>query len=161
MNPDEKKDCLIVALPDAATAAVAACAFGAGSGALTTMDTRSDLPGFATLVAVTVTTVSAVTFGARYRPELVIVPAVADHRTATFGVFFIRAVNCKVCDDTTEAMSGVILTATDELAAWPMLKLDTNVNASASTANTRGDWDLMTSNLQILFRNTREAARTN
>jgi hypothetical protein len=79
------------------------------------------------------------------------VPALADHCTATFGVFFIRAVNCRVSEDTKVEMSGVILTATDELTAWLRQKLDTNVTASASTAFTRGKCDLITNNLQIVL----------
>jgi len=46
------------------------------------------------------------------------VPAEADHFTATFEVFFIRAVNCRDWADVTVEVSDVILTATEELAAW-------------------------------------------
>jgi len=52
----------------------------------------------------------------------------------------------------------VIRTATDESTAWPRQKPDTNVKASASAAYTRGECNLMTNNLQNLFRNTREVA---
>jgi hypothetical protein len=64
-----------------------------------------------------------------------------------------RAVNCRVSEDTTAELSEVILTVTDELTAWPRQKLDTNVKASASTAYTRGECDLMINNLDF-FRNT-------
>jgi hypothetical protein len=87
------------------------------------------------------------------------VPAVADHRTATFGVFFTRAVNCRVSEDTIVEMSGVIWTATDELTAWLRQKLDTNVNASASSAYTRGECDFMKNIPPNCFRNTGESAK--
>ena len=75
-----------------------------------------DLVGSATLVAVTVALVLALTVGAVYRPVFEIVPGEADQVTATFDVLLTRAVNCAVAAEDTVAVAGVTVTAT--LAAF-------------------------------------------
>lgn len=61
---------------------------------LTAMDALAFLEVFAELVAVTVTLVAALTFGAVKRPVLETVPADADQVTAALVVPSTVAVNC-------------------------------------------------------------------
>ncbi len=60
------------------------------------MEAVADLVGSATLVALTVTVVFAVTVGAVNSPELEIVPAEADQITEVFVIPVTVAVNCLV-----------------------------------------------------------------
>jgi hypothetical protein len=85
------------------------------------------------------------------------VPAEADHLTPTLAVFLTRAVNCTDWEDATEALSGVMLTAMDELEACARERL--GLNASARSAHIRGECFLMIKSLQNYFLNFRKAAR--
>ena len=70
------------------------------------------LVGSATLVAVTVTVVFAVTVGALNSPVVLTVPAVADHVTAVLLVFVTWAENCWLPPETTVAVVGETETLT-------------------------------------------------
>jgi hypothetical protein len=63
---------------------------------LTVTEERADLVASATLVAVMVTVVEAVTWGAVNMPPLLMVPPLAVQRTPVFEVFLTLAVNCWV-----------------------------------------------------------------
>jgi hypothetical protein len=67
----------------------------------------------ATLVAVTVAFVFALTLGAVYKPLLLIVPVEAAQVTATFDVLVTEAVNCSVPDEVTLTLAGVTVTPTE------------------------------------------------
>jgi hypothetical protein len=82
-----------------------------GTGAFTVTAALADFVESATLVAVTVTVLSAVTVGAVKSPALVIVPAVAVHVTPVFPVFSTCAVNCCMAPELTVAVVGETVTA--------------------------------------------------
>jgi hypothetical protein len=82
------------------------------AGAFTVTVALAYLVGSATLVAVTVTVVIAVTAGALNNPVLLTVPAVADHVTAVLLVFVTWAENCWLPPETTVAVVGETETLT-------------------------------------------------
>jgi hypothetical protein len=83
---------------------------------LTVTEERADLVVSAVLVAVMVTVVEAVTWGAVNIPPLLIVPAVVVQTTPEFEVFFTVAVNCWLPDERRldEVGETVTLTAAGE-----------------------------------------------
>ena len=76
--------------------------------------------GSATLVAITVTVVLLVAFGAVNRPALETVPPLADQVTAVLVVPSTVAKNCCVCPDWSVALVGVTDTLTLEPEALAM-----------------------------------------
>ena len=82
----------------------------AGTGAFTVTDAVADLLASAALTALMVTEVSVVTVGAVNSPELLMLPAVADHVTAVFDVFVTCAENCCVPLEDTVAIVGETVT---------------------------------------------------
>ncbi len=72
----------------------------------TSTDARTAKP--TTLAAVTRTNCWLVTSGARKRPSLEIVPALAHQRTPVSLVFTTKAVNCSFPPEETLGLSGVI-----------------------------------------------------
>jgi len=85
------------------------------------------------LVAVMLAVVFALTFGAVYRPVLLIAPIVADHVTATFDVFETSAVNCSLAEDPIVTTAGVTVTPTAVEVATVIWKLCAPVTPLAST----------------------------
>jgi hypothetical protein len=86
----------------------------AAAAGLTVTEARANLVASATLVAVMVAVVDAVTLGAVNIPPLLIVPLLAVHTTPIFEVFLTLAVNCCVPAEVTldEVGETVTLTAT-------------------------------------------------
>jgi hypothetical protein len=86
----------------------------AAAAGLTVTEERANLVASATLVAVMVAVVDAVTLGAVNIPPLLIVPLLAVHTTAVFEVFLTVAVNCCVPAEVTldEVGETATLTAT-------------------------------------------------
>ena len=66
----------------------------------------------ATVVVFTITFSDEVTVGAVKRPDLEIVPALADHSTAVLLASLTLAVNCSVLPETTVVLDGERVTAT-------------------------------------------------
>ncbi len=66
----------------------------------------------AALIAVTTILVAAVTAGALYRPEELMLPPLADQETAWFVVLLTAAVNCCVPLDARVALCGDTATTT-------------------------------------------------
>jgi len=88
------------------------------------------------LVAVTLAVVFAVTFGAVYRPVLLMAPIVADQVTATFDVFETSAVNCSLAEELIVATGGFTVTATAFEVATAIWNVCVPVTPLASTTCT-------------------------
>jgi hypothetical protein len=83
-------------LPEVKAAALGETDTATVAAGLIVTEERANLVASATLVAVMVVVVDAVTLGAVNIPLLLIVPPVAVHRTVVFEVFLTVAVNCCV-----------------------------------------------------------------